>query len=509
MNPTRMPLFFFLASLVSVGSVLLAGGLQAKTGRETSQALVGASDEQSRAQHLQWLRERVSRKFRSWLLTGNERFANETRVAETEFASTLAELDRVSEDDPEVAALLARIHAAEAERARAAASIVALHAQGLQDEVIEAVETNLQPITDRIDPAVAEVVALYDSRMAATTAAAAANSRRAGVLLVMASVLGLTLSAVSSRLLYQTLRRLRTEAEDDRRRERDRFFDLSMDLVCIAGTDGYFKQINPAFEAVTGFSIADLTQAPYLSFVHPEDMASTETVAARLAAGAPCVDFQNRYRRKDGGYRWLSWRCVAEPDGLLYAVARDVTKEKEATERLETMAQELRSLSVTDDLTGLHNRRGFHMLANQQLKLAIREAHPLLFFFADLDGLKRINDTLGHDAGDDAIRDAALVLSRTFRTSDILARMGGDEFVVLVPGASVADAPVIEARLRYELATLNVAGVRGFQLEMSVGTTYFDPTAPATVEVLLQRADAMMYEQKMRRKSCAPATAIT
>lgn len=111
--------------------------------------------------------------------------------------------------------------------------------------------------------------------------------------------------------------------------ERDRFFNLSLDMLCIAGLDGYFKQLNPAWEKVLGFSVEELTARPYVDFVHHEDVEKTAREAAGLSRAGTTVDFENRYRTKDGSYRWLSWRATGVPDeGLIYAVARDVHDRK-------------------------------------------------------------------------------------------------------------------------------------------------------------------------------------
>lgn len=156
----------------------------------------------------------------------------------------------------------------------------------------------------------------------------------------------------------------------------------------------------------------------------------------------------------------------------------------------------LASLSLVDELTQLKNRRGFFELAEQALKVARRERHTLGLFFVDLDGLKKINDTLGHLAGDQALRDTAAVLQRTFRESDIIARFGGDEFIALAHVSR--DSTALRDRLREQLATLNNQNERPYHLEVSIGTALAD-AMDETLEALIARADAAMYEEKRRR----------
>lgn len=113
------------------------------------------------------------------------------------------------------------------------------------------------------------------------------------------------------------------------------FFRLSLDLLCIASIDGYFKYMNPAFEEMLGFSVAELLAIPLIELVHPKDVASALEKIEQLTRGHEVIDFEIRCRRKDGAYRWLSWRATATSDGLLYAVARDVTAQKRQTQLME------------------------------------------------------------------------------------------------------------------------------------------------------------------------------
>ncbi|MFO8007211.1 MAG: diguanylate cyclase [Candidatus Brocadiia bacterium] len=174
------------------------------------------------------------------------------------------------------------------------------------------------------------------------------------------------------------------------------------------------------------------------------------------------------------------------------ATLRDITE-------IAGMREKLRELSLHDELTGLYNRRGFVALAEQQLKLADREEGAVLLLFADLDGLKAINDQFGHQAGDKALQDVARVLKKTFRKSDILARVGGDEFAVLAFGAGKKDADTVAQRLQEALNERLAREEDAYELSLSVGVAYRGPKGDETIEDLIATADELMYEHKRRR----------
>jgi diguanylate cyclase (GGDEF)-like protein len=167
---------------------------------------------------------------------------------------------------------------------------------------------------------------------------------------------------------------------------------------------------------------------------------------------------------------------------------------REREEALRRNAELLRSLSLVDELTQLHNRRGFYELARQTLKIAKREHYSMGLFFIDLNGLKQINDNLGHRIGDQALREAADVLRATFRDSDVIARIGGDEFVALAHVAR--DTNALRERLREHLAQFNARNERPYRLDVSIGTTVVNVTTDEDIEAVIARADAAMYEEK-------------
>jgi diguanylate cyclase (GGDEF)-like protein len=160
------------------------------------------------------------------------------------------------------------------------------------------------------------------------------------------------------------------------------------------------------------------------------------------------------------------------------------------------LRKELQQLSLTDDLTGLYNRRGFMMFAARAVHTARRQHHRLFVLFADLDGLKKINDTMGHQVGDKYLEDTATILKDSFRDVDIIARMGGDEYAVL---GSVTDEFIPQTlvqRLEESIAAHNRASPEAFPLAMSTGLSTFDPATPEPIEDVIDRADEAMYQQK-------------
>ena len=177
-----------------------------------------------------------------------------------------------------------------------------------------------------------------------------------------------------------------------------------------------------------------------------------------------------------------------------HALVRSVSN---AIERARLQA-ELRTLSLTDELTGLYNRRGFHALVEQELRHAARHQTGYLLLFADVDGLKFINDTFGHAEGDRALTEAAALLRRSFRESDVLARLGGDEFTAFALDVSHPNGAPMLARFHDSLAELNARPARRFELSISLGVAQYDSKSSLSVDQLLAMADQSLYQQKRR-----------
>ncbi len=166
----------------------------------------------------------------------------------------------------------------------------------------------------------------------------------------------------------------------------------------------------------------------------------------------------------------------------------------------------LGELVLTDDLTGLRNRRGFILLAEQELKLARNKRMGIVLWclYADLDGLKKINDTLGHDLGSQAIVQAAGILKATFRNSDIIARLGGDEFVVLAATNTLVDGYLLGERLQANVAAFNDSENLPYKLSLSFGLVMIDVAEMLSLDEIVKGADAKMYQYKQARQNQHP-----
>ena len=220
---------------------------------------------------------------------------------------------------------------------------------------------------------------------------------------------------------------------------------------------------------------------------------------------------RKRVERELREYRVRLEELVAERTAELKRaneeLERDIAARKIVEQELALKAQELaksnallEGLSLIDDLTGLYNRKGFFELTTHRMKLAKRTAEAFSIAFVDLDGLKRINDTYGHQEGNRALVDAALVLRESFRESDILARIGGDEFAAFIAEAEESKIASVTSRIQQNLSACNSASGRKYRLSFSTGIVCGGGPQTSDLESLLASADALMYEQKSSRQ---------
>jgi len=172
-----------------------------------------------------------------------------------------------------------------------------------------------------------------------------------------------------------------------------------------------------------------------------------------------------------------------------------------ALEELEKYNEQLSNISETDEMTKLLNRRGFMAHARHMLGMARRMKKDGLLFFADLDGLKMINDTYGHEEGDNAIMVASVILKKAFRDMDILARLGGDEFTIFAMNAGVGMIETFEKRISGYVDEYNKDSGKPYKVSISIGGVPFLHTDKVDIETLMNKADVLLYQQKKEKKA--------
>jgi len=294
----------------------------------------------------------------------------------------------------------------------------------------------------------------------------------------------------------------RKSAEDVVIKSRD-FYRMLMDElpnpIRLADTDGKCDYFNRAWLDYTGRRMDEELADGWARGIHPEDGERVQNVFRESLAG--CRPYVTEYRlsRSDGEFRWVAE--FGNPfKGIDGQFAGYISSCYDIHER-RALEETLKSISITDDLTGLLNRRGFFALAQQQIKIANRIGKDMLLVYGDLDGFKRINDTFGHHEGDEVLIESAAILREVFRESDIIARLGGDEFAVLMTERTGdPDEPAIVDRLREAISARNARAQGRPSMSLSVGLRKYDPENPISLDRLISQADALMYEEKKMKK---------
>lgn len=259
---------------------------------------------------------------------------------------------------------------------------------------------------------------------------------------------------------------------------------------------------DPRWATMLGYSLEEIEPKvrEWEQLIHPDDLQRvTERLNDHLAARTPYYESEHRVLTKSGEWRWVLDRGKVFERDVEGKPIRVTGTHLDITER-KRAEQILRELSLTDDLTSLRNRRGFLMLAKQHLKLARRGGGKLLVVYADVDGLKQINDKFGHAEGSLAIAKAAELLQHCFRDTDIVARLGGDEFAVLAIEAEEGSEEKVLKRIEKRFEDFNKLKQRSYYLSLSVGSARANLGSGETIESLLSIADSRMYDDK-RKKS--------
>lgn len=268
---------------------------------------------------------------------------------------------------------------------------------------------------------------------------------------------------------------------------------LLPDAACVVDTDGRFLYVSASFERIFGYTPDEILGRRIFELVHPDDRAVTMQQADQVMDGTLQRHFRNRYIHKDGHTVDIQWSARWLPDhGVRIGVAHEVTELRRAELELEHRASH-------DPLTGLPNRHHLQCELQYAIARAAQTGDGLAVLYLDLDGFKEVNDRGGHDAGDRLLREVAQRLQQGLRKGDLVARVGGDEFVALLPGCPDANAAqAVADSLRACLSPPYTLPDGSFRLDASVGIACY-PADGNDPDTLLAQADRAMYVAKRQR----------
>jgi diguanylate cyclase (GGDEF)-like protein/PAS domain S-box-containing protein len=291
------------------------------------------------------------------------------------------------------------------------------------------------------------------------------------------------------------------QAEESLKASEEKFaktFFSSPALMAITNIDdGRIFDVNQTFIDLLGYTREELiggTTTELNLWVYPEEW---HHFIKTFKKHKEAHNMEIAIRPKSGGISYTLFSGVIihfHRVPYLLSIAIDITERKKLEEQLTAAA-------ITDELTGLYNRRGFFTLAEQQYQLANRSKRKMSLLYMDIDNMKAINDRFGHKVGDEALVDTANILKKTFRKSDILCRIGGDEFAVLLTEHDRTDIEtIIIENIGKKILHYNEQNHQHYQLSLSIGMAHFNPEYPCTIDDLIIKADAAMYENKRYHK---------
>lgn len=269
--------------------------------------------------------------------------------------------------------------------------------------------------------------------------------------------------------------------------------------------NGNISFINPAAEELLNLHQPEILGKPLFRILRHSTIEGIEytnessPILNVIRKKEPYSGSEELFFKKDNDSFLVEYRCMPILDETKALGA--VITFNDITENMR-MRAEINSIAQVDDLTGLYNRRGFNIRAHQQLLMAHLLGKALYVVYLDLDYMKAINDNYGHQAGDQALKDTSAILKKVFRTSDIIARIGGDEFAVCaIAEPSESFAELIENRLKERLIEHNTINKNPYELSFSLGIVYSSTNSKIPLSTLLKQADELMYLQKNAKRT--------
>ncbi len=277
-------------------------------------------------------------------------------------------------------------------------------------------------------------------------------------------------------------------------------FDYAAIGMALVSPEGNWLRVNRSLCEIVGYSEAELLVSDFQTITHREDLGSDLAEIYRMLAGETLTcQLEKRYIHKLGHDVWvlssasLVRDTQSRPLHFIFQI-QDITERKRAEAAIQT-------LSLADELTGLYNRRGFLAFCKQQFSTLNRTNRGIVIVYADFDGLKKINDSFGHKEGDRALVKTAELLKETFRSSDVLGRLGGDEFTVLASVDPDGGIEKLITRLEQKFENYNAQQIAPYTLSISIGVSPLSFDGMQSMEDLMASADLAMYENKRRKKN--------
>lgn len=447
---------------------------------------------------------------RGFILTGDDQFLAPHEAARAGMPRHLAELRRISGDDAVQAQRLRQLEQLAWDKLAFTEETIRLRRQNELENAMVLVRSGRGvQIMNAIRATCGAMGAHERLVLGERRQKAEAAQRLASWGVGVGSALTILLALLSLLTVHRDVRALQQTAEELAASEEHfrLLTENTSDLVRVLDLNARTTYVSPSVQRLLGYGVEEFLALPAEALLHPEDVAMAISIFADVTIGKVNGGISTyRLRNKAGEYqyfevRWSVQKATAGGSTSIHTTGRDVTQRKRADELLIAQAEQLRSLSLRDDLTKLYNRRGFLEVAGQAQMQAARDSRPAALIFVDLNGMKRINDELGHEAGDDALVDTASVLGKALRESDVLARLGGDEFAAFVLDFTCLDLESLRMRLRGLADEATQDRARPYRLSMSVGAAYTEPGSRKSLGELLETADAAMYRQKRARQA--------
>lgn len=283
-------------------------------------------------------------------------------------------------------------------------------------------------------------------------------------------------------------------------------FDYAAIGMALVSPEGNWLRVNRSLSEIVGYSEAELLVSDFQAITHRDDLGSDLAEVYRMLSGEILTcQLEKRYIHKLGHDVWAS--CSAslvrdaknQPLHFIFQI-QDITERKRAEAAIHTF-------SLADELTGLYNRRGFLAFSKQHLNSLYRTNRGVRVVYADLDGLKIINDSFGHKEGDRALVKTAELLKDTFRSADVLGRLGGDEFTALAAVEPEGGVAKLISRLEQKFENYNALKLAPYKLSISIGVAQLDSDGTQSMEDLMAQADLAMYENKRAKQISFPPEA--